>query len=354
MLTASLPGETVATLRDRVNDRSEGTVVSTDQLHIDLTSDEASIGVNGITLPVTTEGVMALGSYFGVPTSFLDKIEPDEREWIINARKERLPGTLSVRYTDEGITGAYTPNQRIINPSRLVDVAARVISPEAPVVGLIDTVDDIVFDTIVPHGFDRGIVTVPEQVDLPDEVLDLLDDPTVRRVGDTTRGGIRIGYDKKRNLAPFVQPFSYRLFCTNGMETRSDGLRVEARGAQSVDDVLAELEGMAEAAFSAVEAQINAMYDLRANRVQNPERLIHRLGTEHGLPTRTIDQLVAAAPTLGDEPTEFDVVQLITNAANAGADNPRRFNARRTLQTVGGRIVVQHQERCGHCNAKIV
>lgn len=169
-------------------------------------------------------------------------------------------------------------------------------------------------------------------------------------MGDLTRGGIRVGMDSKHNLAPWVQPYQYRLACTNGMETMDAGLRVDARGS-SVEEVLAEFEAAADRAFRRVEDEIAAFYEMRNQRVANPERTLIRMAQERGLPDRTVVTLAERVPSMIGEDgsaSMFDLVNLLTNQAN----DPRirnRAGARRTLEQVGGSFVTEHKERCSHC-----
>jgi hypothetical protein len=131
-------------------------------------------------------------------------------------------------------------------------------------------------------------------------------------------------------------------------------LKVDARGS-TIDEVLAELEAAAERAFSRVENEIAAFYDLRSQPVENPERMLIRLADEHSLPDRTLATLTRMASTedVPDEPNMFDITNMVTNLAN-DPHIRNRTGARRTLEQVGGSVVSAHYERCGHCNARLV
>lgn len=326
---------TLSALKDKVHDRSEMTVLPNTQISIDLTSDSPSLRLAEIEVPATVTGIAAMGSFFGVPTAFLDKIASDEQEWIIGKRIERTPTSeVAVYYTDEGVTGVYSAGQKTINPSRIVSVAQRVVGEDASVIDLVHTPDDFIFDVVAPR-------------DLGDP-KSLVVDTQGNRVGDITRGGVRFGYDRKRNLSPYAQQFFWRLACTNGMEVFTEGSKVDARGAESVDDVLRELEAVAELAFSMVENSVNAFYDLRNQRIQqNPDRMLRRLARENRVPTRTVDNLLDRAYEIDDEGTMFDLVNLMTNEANAPA--MRRFGPRHVLQRAGGAVINDHAQRCPHC-----
>jgi hypothetical protein len=217
---------------------------------------------------------------------------------------------------------------------RLVNVAEKVVgTKDAEVTRLVDEPAAFSMDVRVPEG-SRHVGGAPE-------------------VGDITAGGLRLDYNRKRNLSPGVQPYLYRLVCTNGYVCFDPGLKLDARG-DSVDEVLAELEAMAELAFSQVEEQIKHFYDLREVPVENPERAIRVLATEQNIPERSTSVLMDAARSglLPDQPSQFDVVNLVTNFANS--PRIRNDGGRLILERAGGAVVAERVARCGHCQQRTV
>jgi hypothetical protein len=150
-----------------------------------------------------------------------------------------------------------------------------------------------------------------------------------------------------------VEKYTYRLFCTNGMSMPDATLKIDARG-ETVEDVINQLEEMAQRAFGEVEGDIAAFYDLRNVAVDNPEREIRRIVREAKLPDRTLREMIdrVESDDLPDDPSMFDIINVVTNMAN----NPlirNKTGARRALETVGGNIVVDHAARCGHCRSRL-
>ena len=339
-----LPGTTLADLRDSIEtDPTVVAQVSNGEVRLDLTSETPTVGLGqGIELPATTETVQALGSWLDVPSAFLMRQDADLQQHLLSTLLQRQQGTGAFVYTPTGgIHEVRQPGQRVIPVRSLVDIATRVISPEARIVESRSNADEFRLDVVVPENFDRGIGGDPA-------------------VGDLSAGGIRIGQDRKHNLAPWVQPYQFRLICTNGMSTSDDGLKVDARGS-SVEEVLAEFEAAADRAFRRVEQDMAAFYSLRQERVDNAERELLRLGQEAGLPVRTITRLQERVPLLLQENQDagqdfvsrFDLVNLITNPAN----DPRlrnRAGARQGLEEVGGTIVSEHTTRCNACSSRLV
>lgn len=334
MFLREAPTSTLTDVRETLEDNTEHVQVATSEVSLDLV-EERAITVGNITVPADTEGITALGNWLEVPSKFLQRLDADMQQHILRGLLQRHPATANFVLNTEGIKQVRDPGTKFIDPRRMVDAAIRVIDPSAPVVEHWRTTDEFRLDVIAPENFDRGIGGDPQ-------------------VGDITRGGIRIGVDLKHNLAPWVQPYMYRLWCTNGMETADQGLKVDARGA-SVDEVLAEFEAQADRAFRRVEQDIASFYELREQRVDNPERTLIRMAEERGLPARTILTLAERVPAHIEEDgsaTMFDLVNLITNQAN----DPRirnRTGARRTLEATGGHVVTDHQERCGHCQSSL-
>lgn len=336
MFLRDAPTKTLTDLRHAVEDSTEVIQVATGAVHLDLVGEKTmSFEGNDIVIPMDSEGLTALGNYLDVPNKFLMRLETDTQEHLLSTLMSRHPATAALQFSSDGLVAVRAPNSKHIEPRRLVDKILNVMDPASPVVDWRRSVDEFAVDVIVPEGFDRGIGGDPA-------------------VGDLTRGGIRVGMDIKHGLAPWVQPFQYRLICTNGMETQDPGLKVESRGA-SVEEVLAEFEMAADRAFRRVESEIEAFYNLRNERVQHPERVLIRMAEENGLPARTVISLAERVPAMTDDDgtsTMFDIVNLITNAAN----DPRirnRVSARRTLEQVGGSIVTEHTERCGHCASSL-
>ena len=117
-------------------------------------------------------------------------------------------------------------------------------------------------------------------------------------VNDITHGGLRWLHDSsKANLAPAVQPYFYRLICTNGMEMFDPLLKIDARGG-TVDSMLEALEVSARRAFERVERDITHFYALRELKVENPERTLRRMALEGGLSERLSRSLLDAVPSM--------------------------------------------------------
>lgn len=331
--------EPPTTTLEEVRNSMDSTVVdSTDlpmnEVRFNLTQDQPSIVLGDIAeVPSTLDGLKAFGDWVDIPGKFMERIDPELQQHILSHMIHREGGVARVFYTDEGVQEVREPQIKLIRPQQLVDIAMKVTDPKALALEHWVTKDQFWLDVIVPEGFDRGVGGDPQ-------------------VGDITRGGIRIIQDRKKNLAPSVSELLYRLWCTNGYEIDDASLKVDARG-NTVEEVLAEFEAVADRAFRRVEKSIQHLYDMRTQRVENPEREIIRMAEEAHLPSRTVLTLAERVPAQETEEfTTFDLVNLISNQAN----DPSLINksgARRKLQQTGGELITIHVERCGHCRAKL-
>lgn len=339
MFLRTLPGTTLTEFAEQVNSVSETNQVAGSDVRLALTEAEPHIAFGSVSIPATKEGVEALGRFVNVPAAFLypsqREVDREEQQFVLQRRLSRYGDALSIHHNSEGIQGVYTPQQQPINPRRVVEVAMRVMDPISPLIEYRSSADEMFFDVAVP----LDTVTTG--------------DPAV---GDLTAAGLRFTQNRARNLAPNVEEFMYRLACTNGMSLLDTSLpKVDARQAETVDDVMAALEARAQEAFARVEQQIEHFYDLRNQPVVGDASLaLLRIGSDYGIPDRTMVRIAREAlPTAiedGQAATMFDLVNLITNEANNPAVS---LSGRRALEAAGGAVVATHTERCTHCQSRL-
>lgn len=341
MHVKELSGLTLEELANQVdlNYESWGGPLCEIRPHLDDEQPHLEMGQNGPQVRLSTASEAAvLAAYVNVPVAFFERSPAELQQYLLDYQiQHSADENVRVSYRDGTLVEVQPADRQRVAPSQLVEVAMRTIDRTAPVVDWWSDTVDFRLDVAAPEGFDRGIGGDPA-------------------VGDITRGGIRIGQDRRKNLAPWVQPYLYRLVCTNGMEVTDSSLKVEARGA-SVDEVLILLEGEARRAFGRVEADITAFYDLRTRRLDaDPQLVLRRLAEEMGFKPRAIAHLVSLLPTLvasnGEFLTEFDLVNFVTNEANAPELETSR-GPRTALQRAGGALVRDHANRCSTCHHRL-
>lgn len=294
----------------------------------------SEIRLGGVTVPNTVHNRVQVGAFFGVSERTLTRFaDSDWAPTILNEVIRRTPEQVAVYTDDDGVVhDVMKPTKLHFTPHQIVDVALNILPADAKVVDLRHDGKDFSFSARVDQETDDR----------------LWGDAAV---GDLTAAGLMFTLPIRERLAPSVATYAYRLVCTNGMTVMDPGFKVDARG-QTVDDVLEELERKAQEAFGRVEAQVAAFYDLRNERVENPERTMIRLFEEFDVPTRVRADVLASAAEIGDDPTMFDVVNLITNHANH-PDVAFRPTPRLALQGLGGRVISEHAARCNHCRHRL-
>lgn len=356
MYLREVPTLTLGQFADQVNDDSVAVQVAGSDIALVPDEQIIRLGAN-ITVPATRQGLESLGKHVGVQPGFLfpsgdEQPDVEEQAYVLNRRLARLGNSVSIYYGTDGIRQAYKPGATPMNPRRVVEIATRVMGADAQIIESRFDGDSMHFDVSVPF----------DQVTTGDPTT-LLVREGGQQVGDLTAAGLRFTQNIARNLTPTVDPFAFRLFCTNGMSLhdpvlngRDSEYRVDARRIESVEEVLAALERRATEAFSRVEGHIQAFYDLRNQPiVGDPGVALARIGHERSLPDATITRITRdALPALleqGESLTMFHLVNLLTNEANNPAIN--RLGTRRALEQAGGVIIGHNVERCTHCSSAL-
>jgi hypothetical protein len=342
----TLPGITLEELATEYDQHLETWGGATRDLRFRLEGETPVVQVGGAEVPVTESGLKSVASFLDIPPKFLLRQDPDIQQHLLETLSNRSEKQdVTVYFREGGVQEVRKAGETRLRPHRLLEAAMKTFPGNSPIVEHWNHPEDLRVDVIFPEDFERGIGGDPQA-------------PGVPGVGDITRGGVRIGQDRKMNTAPWIQPFLYRLVCTNGMELPDEGIKIEARGAQE-----REIEALFEAeiarAVDRLETDIQAFYDLRNTTLgTDPTGALHRAANEQNLPLRTVGRMEDLVPALlndtedGAEITMFDIVNLMTNQANDPRLTSNR-SGRRNLQRAGGVLVNDHSERCGTCHSRL-
>lgn len=344
MYLTSLPGTTLEDLSNEYDQRLTTWGGVSQHIRVMLEDDQPHLRLGEHEVRATKEGLASFATFFDIPPKFFGRLDTDQQQFLLATQINRADNEVTVQYNEDGVYDIRKAGEVRVRPNRLIQAALATFPAESPIVDHWLDQNELRVDVIFPEGFERGTGGDPQALGVPG-------------VGDITRGGVRIGQDRKINSAPWIQPYLYRLVCTNGMELPDQGLRVDARGASE-----REIETLFEAeiarAVDRLEADIHAFYDLRNTPLGNdPTGALRRAAAEQNLPLRTIGRLEDLVPALasdteGREITMFDVVNLMTNQAN-DPEIGARSTTRRNLQRGGGNLVNDHAERCGTCHSKL-
>lgn len=331
MRIRQLSGQTLGDVADELNGKRttawSGPVYD---LGLHLEDDEPFIQLDDNEIPATSKGLDALATFAKVPTKFLERVDPDERQWILTQRLERLEKPdVTIDWNDTGIQEVRPARETRVRVADLVDKVLSHLPADATVDQWWNDPEEFRLDVVVPDDWDG------EQIG-GDAV-----------VGDITKGGVRVGQNRKANLAPWVQPYLLRLACTNGMEVPDRGIKVEARKCTE-EEIVALFGHEVGRAFDRVEGDIRAFYDLRQQRLPNGAQAMAKVAGEANLPARTVRELVGE---FDESPaTMFEIVNAITARANNA--NARSSSAR-NLQIAGGLKVYDHSQRCENCFSRL-
>lgn len=346
---------TLPALLESVSGRDENTNITRVEpgdFEFHLDAPDPCFRFGDIEIEATETSMASVGNYLSVPSAFMNRMVENASGTTLNAlfgdllshtvRKD-MAIRMGVENTVITEISAYGSHDGI-KPYQVVDKIIPVFEglPEEyqpRIARLVDEKHHFAFDAYCP--FDAGTFGIGG-----DFALD-----------DLTAAGVRVDINLKQGLTPTVQPFTFRRACTNGMEQAMTSLKIEGRG-QTVDEVLAELEEMARLAFSQAEKDISNFYELRETKVENPERLLVQMSRERGIPARSATAILelAAGEDLPDEPSMFDVINLVTNFANS--PTIRNDGGRLLLERAGGAVASEHTSRghaarCGHCTQKV-
>lgn len=331
---------TLKQFKSKLKPEGTTTVIDTSDISCRLSATEGiqvefPIGKKKQSLPITGgghDGFVQLADWVGVPPKFLARQERDLQVLVLNELLRRNPGEVAIVHGEviENIRNPHT-----ISPTGLdlIEAVARVLPTTSEVIDHYNTSRMFQADIAVPVSSKIGVGGDP-------------------KVKDITRAGVKIGVDIQHGKAPYIQPWLYRLVCTNGMEVPDPSMVVTLRG-RTVPEIIDEMEGLCQTIWGRMDHTIEEFYKLRDQKIAHDQAdtVMRRTIQEHNLPIRgeRHDALIEAATNLED-PTMFDVVNLITHEAN-NPDLDNNPSQRRRLEVAGGNIMGTFVERCSHCQS---
>lgn len=243
--------------------------------------------------------------------------------------------------------------------------------PDAKVLPLVSVAEQVedVFDPIdlanVFYGTDQveinvtsnvKTVTVPGIAGVESRPMEgTVDHPSGRKVGDLSAGGVRIIIQPgKPERAPVVEEFWERLVCTNGMTRRIGGSQINLRG-RTVPEILTEMNNVMRAVYEGLDESARAIQHSAQTPVPGATSdFLRAVARERNINAATILRLQERAAGLPQNPTVYDVTQVITDLAN---EEGLPVLTRRNLQAIGGDLTVDTDRmvhRCTQCERPLV
>lgn len=155
----------------------------------------------------------------------------------------------------------------------------------------------------------------------------------VARVGDYSHTGVWIRANGKVETSAYL----YRLACTNGMlRDYSKVKRVAA--SESEDAVRANIEQ----SFEDANGLLKDFLALDEHPAENPSAFIAHTSRNNSYSDTVLAEVVSRTPSLGERPTRYDVVNLITATGREMEDDK--------FEWLGGDAVNEYKHKiCSHC-----
>lgn len=292
-----------------------------------------------IEFPWDEQAERAVATYLKLPKAYLHRCDPEFRATTVNHWfRHASNADTAVEYTAQSTEGPLlvalqSPDRPVLPLATVGEIVTRIFDPEDQVVTLLRDESKFHLDIMTTHS-----VTVPPVESIPD-----------RRVGDITRGGVRILATPHTSTPPVVQQYLHRLVCTNGMtEPRGEGT-IKLRG-RTLDEVLAELEAAAEKVLASLDDKLSAYAAMATKRIPgNPATFAFRVAQEHGIGPAATERIMSRAgalPTTG-ETSLYDVVNVFTEVAQSGIT----YKTQTKLQEVAGAMAVDPDAQLARCEA---
>jgi len=157
--------------------------------------------------------------------------------------------------------------------------------------------------------------------------------------GDLSYAGIYFHSDGEM----LVEPFVYRLVCSNGAIRRSSVMRLY----DSTESYMKSLGSAVSVEVVESQKMLERFIKSAEIPVTDPVRLITAEGRRSGLPDHAVRGFIESVPAMGRDVTMYDVVNMFTSAANE--QNSR--TARMKLQKAGGGLTndSDHYNHCVEC-----
>lgn len=281
-----------------------------------------------------------IGKFLGVPSTYLKKCPDHLAQHNLNYWFSQKSGSGDVEYSVSPLDGkkrlvSFAPEGQTLIPIHEVAVSALKAFKDE------DTVTDFSLEEDSLH---LSVVSPSRFVEVEGDGSRLRP-----KVGDITQGGITITFNRNKGNKLVMEPFSFRLVCSNGMVMKDQELDRVSFRANTVEEILAQIEGKAEAIMSRMEDRYLQQIARSAEIPVTGDiyQLARHIGQEYGYSTRVVDFILEQIPLLPENVTTYDVVQLFTMAANHVG-----FNTRMRLQELGGNLMLDPStvtDRCDTC-----
>lgn len=320
-------------LRD---DKSTDTILSDLEVAADCST--LRLKSSSIEFPWDEQAERAVAQYLRIPKTYLHSCEPAFRAHTVNHWLAVHPGAdTTVEYLskqgENHLIALQSPDRPVLPLQSVGDIVTRCFDPQDEVITLLRDESKFHLDIATNH-----TVEVPPVETIPD-----------RRVGDITRGGVRILATPHKSTPPVVQGYFFRYVCTNGMtDDRAEGT-VSLKG-HTVPELIDELELAARKVLGNMQERLDDYAALATKRVPgNPATFAYRIAQENNLSAAVTERIMSRAGALPlDEErlSLYDVANIFTEVAQSGV----KYGTQVKMQEIAGAMAFNTEITENRCN----
>jgi hypothetical protein len=164
-----------------------------------------------------------------------------------------------------------------------------------------------------------------------------------RQVDDISESGLWTRINGEAQVGSYVR----RLVCSNGMMANKSVVEFNVK-ANSRDELLDKYVDSALTALDRANKLAQDFVNLAEHRLENPANYLNSVMREQKIPNRYRTEIMDLLPTLPDDPTAYDVINLVT----AYGRRQESLKTRSRFEWLGGKITElfsPDEIRCSHC-----
>jgi len=271
---------------------------------------------------VEPDALESIFRHVGVPTNFFLRCSKSTKQSISKQFLETNPKEVQVLYGENRIKNIFSTKTPYVPTLEVFDAAQK-------------SVGKSMIETYTQSKGKFIINWITEYASHP-----------VKAVNDISKAGITIEIGKPNVHFDFgicVGGFIFRLICTNGMITSRNEI-TQVKGS-SKEEILTNIKGLVSESYEAVtKKELPRFVHMATVPIDDPANAVHQLARQNHIPRGHIKTLLDRVPSLGQKPTMYGVINLITSYAKEIPD----YYQRRKVQSLGGEVL-RTQHKCPTC-----
>lgn len=306
----------------------------------DATELRVSTGLTGANYLLDDSATAHLAKYLNIPGRYLKILDPDFRATLLRYEFEKNKNSpTTVESVNGGIVALHQPTQTMLPMNKVVGVVTKVFDEN-------DTIRRVITSESLLH---IDITTDRHKVEFPAvEAWSGSGEHQIQpQVGDITEAGARFLAHPFTAIAPSVNLYAERLWCSNGQTTDERLGRITLKG-NTVDDVINEMELAAQTILSQLDGYLEKLSATRQMTVPgSPQAFVAQLAKEANVSRKILDKVLGIINQLPQPVTVWDCNQAFTTVAN----EVDQYKTMARLQTLGGDLAFDAERTVHRCTA---